>query len=486
MMMNGKKGILAVLLAFVLALPLMPLPRAEAASSVRVNLPYFPIKINGQTLDQTYSQYPFLYYKDVTYLPLTWNNLQALGLRYGWSEEEGLWVQPNLDYPPPVVETPPAQDQMEGTNADRVYTAQLAQGPIRIGAASIDNSTEPYPFLMFRDVTYMPLTWHFVHDLLQMDIRWSEEEGLHVIGGQHVLGPLIGEDGEALYFQSMYYSDPQKRMVRMDKTDFGLEWKSDKELEALITDMSSKEVPYAGKPAKLVRKDRELYYGDVKIYTFTDNDLQELVTWGAPVHTYTEYAAGEDAVIITVNLRISIAVIGPNYGTTYTFLVRRGQATMLEEFKNQRLGRVIPNPDGTVWIASDRLPSRSSYISGSARLALLDTDGKVHMVSEKLGKADVLTLGLNNPMLDNPADQNGSLHIVIYGEYDSNNRKQTVEGVYTINTKLETTLISSQTQGDFYLDRNRTLFVHHGNNTVENLDTEETRTWFDYDLIGMK
>ncbi len=485
-MIGCKKSILAVLLAFVLALPLMPLSPAQAASSVRVNLPYFPVKINGQTMDQTHSEYPFLYYKDVTYLPLTWNNLQALGLRYGWSEEEGLQVSSNRDYPPPVVETLLVQDLMEATNSGRVYTAQLAQGPIRIGAASIDNLNEPYPFLMFRDVTYMPLTWHFVHDLLQLDIRWSEGEGLHLIGGQHVLGPVVGEDDEALYFQSMYYADPQKRMIRMDKTDFGLQWKCEKEGDALRTALSSRDVPYTGKPAKLLRKDRELYYGDVKIYTFTDNDLQELVTWGAPVHTYKEYAAGEDAVIITVNLRISIAVIGPNYGTTYTFLVRHGQATMLEEFKNQRLGRVIPNSDGTVWIASDRLPSRSAYISGSARLGLLDADGKLRMVNELLGGADVLTLGLNNPMLDNPADQNGSLRLAVYGDYDINAGKQTVEGVYTINTKLETTLISNQTQGDFYLDRNRTLFVLHGNNTLENLNTGETRTWFDYDLIGMK
>jgi hypothetical protein len=482
-MIGCKKSILAVLLAFVLALPLMPLSPVEAASSVRVTLPYFPIKINGQTLDQTHSQYPFLYYKDVTYLPLTWNNLQALGLWYGWSEEEGLQVYPNRL---PVSETPPVQDLMEAANSGRIYTAQVAQEPIRIGDASIDNSTEPYPFLMFRDVTYMPLTWHFIHDLLQMDIRWSEVEGLHQIGGQHVLGPVIGEDNEALYFESMYFSDPQKNMIRMDKMDFGLQWKSDKEMEILRTELFARDVPYAGKPAKLVRKDRELYYGDVKLYNLTDGDLQELDTWGAPVHTYKEYAAGEDTVIITVNLRISIAVIGPNYGTTYTFLVRRGQVTKLEEFQNQQLGRVIPNPDGTVWIASDRLPSRSSYMPGSARLCLLDTDGKIHMVNELIGRSDVLTLGLNNPMLDNPADQNGSLHMAVYGDYDPNIRKQTVEGVYSINTKLETTLISDQTQGDFYLDGTRTLFVQHGNNTVENLSKGETRTWFDYDLIGMK
>lgn len=485
-MIGCKKSILSVLLILVLAVPLTPLSPVAAASSVRVNLPYFPIRINGQAMDLTHSQYPFLYYKDVTYLPLTWNNLQALGLRYYWSEERGLEVYPNQDYPPPVLETPLAQDLTEAGNSDRVYTAQLARGPISIGAASIDNQAELYPFLVFRDVTYMPLTWHFIHDLLQMDIRWSEEEGLHLIGGQHVLGPVIGEDDQALYFQSMYYSDPEKIMLRMDKTDFGLQWKSQEEEDTLRTALYARDIPYTGKPVELVRKDRDLYYGDVKIYTFTDSDLQESTTWGAPVHTYTEYPAGEDAVIITVNLRISIVAPGPHYGTTYNFLVRGDQATMLEEFSYKELERVIPNSDGTVWIAADRLRSRSGYISGSARLGLLDKDGKVHVVNELLGKSDVQTLGLKNPMLDNPADKNGDLYIAVFGAYDPNIQDQEVGGLYSINTKLETALISNQTQGDFYLDRNRTIFVLHGNNTVENLNIGEIRTWFDYDLIRMK
>ena len=484
-MKGYKKRIGSVWLILMLALSLMPLPAAAAASSVRVNLPYFPIQINGQTMEQTYSQYPFLYYKDVTYLPLTWNNVEALGLRYYWSEEQGLQIFSNRDTPPPVRETPPAEDLTEAGNFNRTYTAQLAQGPIRIGEVSIDNLTEPYPLLVFREVTYMRLTWHFVHDLLQLDIRWSEEEGLHLIGGQHVLGSVKGEDDQALYFYSWYYADPEKRMLRMDKTDFGLQWKGQEELDALSNALSAREVPYTGKPAELVRKDRDLYYGDVKLYTFTDSDLMELKDWGGPVHTYTEYPAGEDTAIITVNLRIPIAVIGPNYGTTYNFLVRHGQVTPLEEFR-QRLDRVIPNADGTVWIASDRLPSRFSYIQGSARLGLLDRDGNVTMVNDFLEKSDVQTLGVKNPMLDNPADKDGSLYMVVHGDYDFNFREQKVEGIYSINTKLETNLISDQTQGNFYLDRNRDIYVLHGNNMVEKLKTGELRTWFDYDLIRMK
>lgn len=485
-MRSCKKSMLAALLLLILSVSLAPAAPAAASTTVRVALPYFPVRINGQAMDQTHSQYPFLYYKEVTYLPLTWNNIQALGLRVSWSEEEGLFIYPNLDFPPTVQDKPLDQDLTEKSNSEGAYTARLAQGPVRIGSVSIDNSAEPYPFLEFRDVTYMPMTWRFVHDLLQSDIRWSEEEGLHLISGQHMLGVIMGEDDQALYFQSMYYAEEAKGMIRMDKTDFSLQWRSRQEADALWQEQRERPVPYAGKPVKLVRKDRDLYYGDVKIYTFTDSDLWESSDWGAPVHTYKEYRVGDDTAIISVNLRISIAAIGPNYGTTYNFLVRGDHASMLENFQSALLDRVIPNPDGTAWIAADRLPGRNIYIPGSARLGLLDQEGNVHLVNSLLEKSDVQALGLKNAMLENPADENGGLYIVTLGEYSSDMRGQPVEGVYSINTKLETTLISNQTQGDFYLDRNRTIFVRHGNNMVENLTTGEIRNWFDYDLIRMK
>lgn len=110
----------------------------------------------------------------------------------------------------------------------------------------------------------------------------------------------------------------------------------------------------------------------------------------------------------------------------------------------------------------------------------------MHLVNSLLEKSDVQALGLKNAMLENPADENGGLYIVTLGEYSTDMRGQPAEGVFSINTKLETTLISNQTQGEFYLDRNRTIFVRHGNNRVENLTTGEIRNWFDYDLIRMK
>jgi hypothetical protein len=184
-------------------------------------------------------------------------------------------------------------------------------------------------------------------------------------------------------------------------------------------------------------------------------------------------------------LTLPIAAIGPNYGTTYTFLIQNGNVTRLEDF-NQKLDRVIPNLDGTVWIASAKLPSRNGFISGSARVGLLDQEGTLHMVNERLHELDVNTLGITNLSLSNPASTDGSLYIVLNGISNKDYAVQDTAGLYTLNTKLETKRLSDYVFGDYYLDKNRNIFIKHRNNTIENLTTGEMRTWFDYDLAKMK
>lgn len=429
-----------------------------------------------------HSKYPFFLYKDITYLPLTWNNLQTLGIEFDWSEENGLLIWPNRNFPPAIHDTPPEQDLTSKRNS-AAYAVQLSNEPITINNTIINNRTEPYPFLTYQDVTYMPLTWRFVHDLLHLDIRWSETQGLALIGGQSIIGPLIGDDDRSLYFYSML-PNPDKSLIKMEKDSYRIEWKNREEQEKMVRTLSASAHPYGGKPAEVQRKDRDLYYGDVKIYTLTDSDVWESNTWGAPVHSYTEFKAGDQGVIISINIRLQIAAIGPNYGSTYTVLVRDGKATMLQDF-NQKLDRVIPNPDGTVWIASARLPGRNGYIIGSARLGLLDQNGHIEIVNDKMNESDVLALGLTNPSLSNPAAEDGSLYMVLLGHSKGDFSEKDSAGLYTLDTKLQVKRLSEQLAGEYYLDKNRNIYIQHANNTIENGSTGELRTWFDYELAAM-
>ena len=44
---------------------------AQAAQAVDVALPAFDVTLNGIKADSVQSQYPFLVYKDITYVPMT-------------------------------------------------------------------------------------------------------------------------------------------------------------------------------------------------------------------------------------------------------------------------------------------------------------------------------------------------------------------------------------------------------------------------------
>jgi len=59
-------------------------------------------------------------------------------------------------------------------------TAKTADFPIRVNGKSVDNKKEQYPLLLFKDVTYFPLTWRFAVDEFGWDYRFSNEKGLEI------------------------------------------------------------------------------------------------------------------------------------------------------------------------------------------------------------------------------------------------------------------------------------------------------------------
>lgn len=142
-------------------------------TSVRVTLPEFTVKLNFNTVENQYREYPLLVYKDITYFPMTWYDSRMLGLETNWSPENGLNIeqaQVTSSY------IPYKSDHRNAT----VYNAEIPVSAITVNGKSIDNSKEIYPLLSFRDVTYFPLTWRFAHDEFGWDYQWSDSEGLTI------------------------------------------------------------------------------------------------------------------------------------------------------------------------------------------------------------------------------------------------------------------------------------------------------------------
>ena len=145
---------------------------AFAGEPVKVTLPTFPVTLNEQTLSNDYSQYPFLVYKDITYVPMTYYDCRLLGLKTDWSFQNGLAISQNSEsfheYERPL------NSQKNRTT----LTAQIADGKIKVNGKTIQNSKEKYPLLFFRDVTYFPLTWRFAVDEFGWNYHFSHENGL--------------------------------------------------------------------------------------------------------------------------------------------------------------------------------------------------------------------------------------------------------------------------------------------------------------------
>lgn len=132
---------------------------AASNGKITVNVPIFKVTLNGVKIDNSHREYPMLTYKDITYFPLTYIDSQFLGIETTWDNRTGLSVNVSkgaFSWSPDETYT--------ATKNKITYTASIPQFPVRVNGELIDNSTETYPLIQFRNVTYFPLTWHFAMD----------------------------------------------------------------------------------------------------------------------------------------------------------------------------------------------------------------------------------------------------------------------------------------------------------------------------------
>ena len=150
------------------------------AKDVKVTLPAFNVTLNGVTVDQTHNKYPLLVYNDITYVPMTYYDARLLGLSTAWDNKDGLEVAP-LSFIP---DAHTAQSQYKSYTTDQTnqksYTASTAQFKIKVAGQVIDNSKEEYPLLVFRDVTYFPLTWRYAVTTFGWQYNFNMTDGLKI------------------------------------------------------------------------------------------------------------------------------------------------------------------------------------------------------------------------------------------------------------------------------------------------------------------
>lgn len=166
-----KKGIAAAVLSVFL---LTGVPStAIAAQNVTVTLPTFPVTLNGYQMSPAYDEYPVIVYKDITYFPMTYHYGAFLGLDTLWSNNT-LTIKK-------VTATNKDLRWYERKEANKKqYTASIATSNVIVNGNTIQNSKEQYPLLLFRDITYFPLTWRFAVDEFGWDYTFDTQNGLKI------------------------------------------------------------------------------------------------------------------------------------------------------------------------------------------------------------------------------------------------------------------------------------------------------------------
>ncbi|TDF99292.1 hypothetical protein [Paenibacillus piri] len=164
-------SILAALPVTAAANPKTPAPVQGEMSpkTYEVTYPKFQIMINGAPMYNGKAMYPVMMYDGMVYFPMTWRYTQALGLDTQWDPVDGFAISKSGK---------PASKLVNDTAilSARHFYAKLPSFQVRVNNHAIDNANEPYPVLVFNDITYFPMTWRFAVEQLGLEIKMEKDK----------------------------------------------------------------------------------------------------------------------------------------------------------------------------------------------------------------------------------------------------------------------------------------------------------------------
>lgn len=166
------KKIILLVIALMFVLPSIVL--AEN-TEVDVTIPEYDVKVNGVKIETAQSQYPVLVYKGVTYFPMTSDYLSGVGLNLKFSNETGLEISKSGNLDQLVQRFLGAENELGST-----VKAKIAPFPVKVNGKMIDNASEEYPVLSYKNVTYFPMTWRFAVTEFGWKTTWSNEKGFGI------------------------------------------------------------------------------------------------------------------------------------------------------------------------------------------------------------------------------------------------------------------------------------------------------------------
>ncbi len=382
-----------------------------AADSVEVNIAPFDVYVNDIVVYSSYAQYPVITYKDVSYIPMTYDLAEKTGLNCGWDMEKGFYVFDG-DTRYEFIEDPRPFGGYEYNPFDGNYSAVVPQYDIYINGEKYDNNTAEYPLLNFRDITYFPLTYDIVHNELGWHILWDNENykleidsdkyqnfrpyvvksenGKTVLREQRaVYSTSINEYGDTRYtLEYNYYN-----MLVLDHATDTLT-----QVEDVPTDEYYRTESVAVSITdKITHKDNKFYYGELPLEGL-DFELAEQAAI-----SYASHYDMQDTSFISICIYTNTMMPAPYTPfVKYLFMEQNGSYALVEQWKTvYNLENIVPDGLGGYYLYSHSTSwtGASRWSNNFSVIMYVDSNGNVTNLADLY-------------------EDYGSLHVL--GTYDGN------------------------------------------------------------------
>ena len=150
---------------------------SAANNQVAVSIPGFSVSLNELKFDNNdQAKYPLLVYRDITYFPMTYYQSQLLNLSTAWTAEGGLVIEKGDSETPKLF----SYESVSSQKNSKKQNAAIIDSKVTVNGKVIDNKTEMYPLLLFRDITYFPLTWRFAVEEFGWNYSFDNKAGLRI------------------------------------------------------------------------------------------------------------------------------------------------------------------------------------------------------------------------------------------------------------------------------------------------------------------
>ena len=145
------------------------------AKEINATIPKYPVNINDTVMIKEKNKYPPLAYNGITYFPMTYDNAMSLGILIKWDNaKRTLYLDRGAGFG--NIKIKPYYYEKENKKS---YSVRTIPFDVVINGKKINQKElKKYPFLVFRDITYLPMTWSIFHDELDYSVSFNHRDGL--------------------------------------------------------------------------------------------------------------------------------------------------------------------------------------------------------------------------------------------------------------------------------------------------------------------